>query len=77
MWPIVTYLEGKLGKMYFSLKKIKDVIDIYDETCEKADERFQSVYAEGGSLNKVGTEEPCFCGLQINQNDIPSEAVKQ
>ena len=43
--------------MYFRLKKIQEIIDIYEKACEKADEQFQSVYIEAVTLNnKPGTE---------------------
>lgn len=57
-----------------------EIIDIYEETCEKSDERFQSAHAEAVSLTrKHDTEEkqPCLCRNEINWNNIPSEAVKQ
>ena len=80
MRPLVTYLHEKLAEVYFRFKKIEEIIDIYEETCEKADERFQSAHAEAVSLTrKHDTEEkqPCLCRNEINWNNIPSEAVKQ
>ena len=46
MRHLVTCLQGKITEVYFRFKKIKEIIDIYEETCKKADERFQSVYVE-------------------------------
>ena len=46
MRHLVNCLQGKITEVYFRFKKIKEIIDIYEETCEKADERFQSVYVE-------------------------------
>ena len=44
--------------MCFRFTKIQEITDIYEETCEKADERFKSVYAEAVNLTKkLGTEE--------------------
>ena len=67
MRPVVTSLRGKLAEVYFGFKEIEEVIYIYEETREKSDERFHSVYAEAVSLaEKFGSEEkrPRLCGRQ-------------
>ena len=57
MRPLVTYLYGKLAEVYFRFKKIEEIICIYEKTCEKVDEPFQSPYAEAVCLaKKLGTE---------------------
>ena len=64
MRPLDTYLQCKLAEVYFRFNMIEIIIDIYEKTWEKADERFQLVYVEAVSLtNKLGTEEkkPCLC----------------
>ena len=50
MRPLVTCLQEKLLKIEFRFKKIDERIAIYNKTCEKADESFQSIYAEAASL---------------------------
>ena len=80
MRPVVTSLQGKLAEVYFGFKKIEEVIYIYEETREKADVRFHSVYAEAVSLaEKFGSEEKRtrLCGRQKNRENIPSETVKE
>ena len=58
MRPLVTYLYDKLAEVYFSFKKIEEIIYIYEKTYEKADEPFQSAYAEAVRLAKnSGIEE--------------------
>lgn len=58
MRPLVTYLKSKIAEVYFRSQKIEKIIDIYEKTCEKADEPFQSAYAEAVSLaKKLDTEE--------------------
>lgn len=47
---LVTCLHGKLDEVYIEFKKTEDVMHIYKKTREKADERFQSVYAEAVGL---------------------------
>lgn len=78
--PLVTCLQSKLAGVYFKFEKIEEIIDIDEETCEKTDGWFQSVYAEAVSMtNKLCTEEewPRLCRKQINWNKISSEEVKQ
>ena len=80
MRPVITSLQGKLAEVYFGFKKIEEVIYICEETREKPDERFHSVYAEAVSLaEKFGSEEkqPRLCGRQKNRENIPSETVKE
>ena len=77
---IITCRQDKIAEVYFTFKNIEEIIDIYEETCEKADEQFQLVYAEAVSLNnKFGIQEkqPRLCGQQTNRNNILSEMVKQ
>ena len=70
VWPLVTCLHDKLAEVYFGFKKSEKIIDIYEEICKKADERFQSVYDEAVRLtNKLGTAD--------KSNKIPLESVKQ
>ena len=58
MQPLATCLQGKLTEVYFRFKKNEEIIDIYEETYEKTDKRFQSVYGEDVNfINKLGTEE--------------------
>lgn len=58
MRPLVTCLQEKLVKVYFRFEKIEVIIDIYEETCEKAGEGFQSAYADAVSLtDRFGAEE--------------------
>ena len=47
---LVTCLHGKLDEVYIEFKKTEDAMHIYKKTREKADERFQSVYAEAVGL---------------------------
>ena len=47
---LVTCLHGKLDAVYIEFKKTEDLMHIYKKTREKADERFQSVYAEAVGL---------------------------
>lgn len=48
----------KKNELKFEFKKIEEIIHIYDETRENADEAFQLVYDEAVTLiNKFGTEE--------------------
>ena len=57
MWPLLTSLQAKLAEVYFSFKKIEEMIQIYEETRANADERFQLVYDEVVSLtNKFSTK---------------------
>ena len=54
----VNCFQSKLAKVYFNFKTIEEIaIDIYELTCEKTDEQFQSIYAEAFSLTKLGTED--------------------
>ena len=54
----IIYLEDKLVEVYFRFEKIEEIIGFQEETCEKADERFQSVDVEAVSLtNKLCSEE--------------------
>ena len=56
--PLVTILYGKLAEVYFEFKRIEEIVHIYEETRENADERFQLVYAEVNTLTrKLGSEE--------------------
>ena len=58
MRPLLKSLQDKLAEMCFRFKKNEEIINIYEETNEKANGRFQSVYSEPVSLtNKHGTEE--------------------
>lgn len=80
MQLLVTCLQSKLTEEYFRFRKIEEILDVYEATCEKANERFQSAYAETVSLNSnlgFGQKQPCLCGQQINQKETPAEAVKQ
>ena len=80
MRPLVTSLLAKLAEMYFGFNKIEEVIQIYEETRANADEWFQLVYDQVVSLtNRFGTKErkTRFNGQQINESNIPSEAIKQ
>ena len=53
-----TCLQSKLAEVSFRFKKNAEIIDIYQDTCEKDDERFQWVYARAVSLtNKLGNKE--------------------
>ena len=59
MGPLVTYLQDKWAEVYFGFKEI---IHIYQVTSEKADELFQSLYAEAvSSNNKFGIEDKQSC----------------
>ena len=80
MRPVVTSLQGKLAEVYIGFKKIEEVIYIYEETREKADERFHSVYAEAVSLAEKfvsGEKRPRLCGRPKNRENIPSETAKE
>ena len=58
MQSLSTWLQDKLDKIYFYFEKIEEISHIYEETCEQANEWFQSVYVDHVSLtNKSGTEE--------------------
>ena len=58
MRPLVTCPQSKLAEVYFRFKKIADITDICEETYEKANERFESVYVQAVTLtNKLDTEE--------------------
>ena len=58
MRPLVASLQAKLAEVYFGFKMIGEIIHIYKETRENADERFQLVYREVVSLTyKFGTKE--------------------
>ena len=73
MRPLITCPQNKLVAVEFRFKKTEERIAIYKETYEKADEWFQSIYAEAASLtNKLGVEEkqPGLCGQLINWNKI-------
>ena len=80
MRPLVASLQAKLAEMYFGFNKIEEMIQIYEETRANADEWFQLVYDQVVSLtNRFGTKErkTRFNGQQINESNIPSEAIKQ
>ena len=77
MRPLVTCLQEKLLKIEFRLKKIDEKIVIYNKTCEKADEWFQSIYAEAASLVLRTNNHVFMDSLLIGINWFPSEAVKQ
>ena len=58
MQPLITNLQAKLAEVYYGFNKIEEIIQIYEETREDADERFQLVYGEVVTLtNKFDTEE--------------------
>ena len=51
-------MQAKLAEVYFGFKKIEEIIQIYEETRENADQTFQLVYGKVDSLtNKFGTNE--------------------
>ena len=80
MRPLVASLQAKLAEMYFGFNKIEEMIQIYEETRANADEWFQLVYDQVVSLtNRFGTKErkTRFNGQQINESNIPSEAIEQ
>ena len=66
MGLLVTFLQGKLAELYVKFKKIEEIIDIYEDTCGKVDERFQSAYDELLSLNFT---------LKIN-NHVFADSIK-
>ena len=75
MRSLVTCLQG-----IFGLKKIEEIIHMYKETSEKADELFQSVDAKAVSLaNEFGIKDKLSesCGQPINWNITPLEIVKE
>ena len=74
-------LQGKLAEVYFRFKKIEEIISISKETCEKADETFQTIFMPKWLVwlkyLVLWRNNQVSCGQQINRNNIPSEVVKQ
>ena len=80
MGLLVTFLQGKLAELYVKFKKIEEIIDIYEDTCGKVDERFQSAYDELLSLTKklyTEDKQPCLCRQHKNRNKLPAEEVEK
>ena len=71
MRPLITSLLAKLAEVHCGFNKIEEIIQIYEETRENADERFQLIYGEAITL----TNKLALCWQQKNRNNIPSEAV--
>ena len=62
-----------LPARYFRFQRIEERTDIYEETCEKDNERFQSAYAEAVKLtNKLGTgkKKLCICKMLMKRSQI-------
>ena len=58
MQPLNISMQAKLAEVYFGFKKIEEIIQIYKESRENADQTFQLVYGKADSLtNKFGTNE--------------------
>ena len=54
MRPLITSLLAKLAEVHCGFNKIEGIIQIYEETRENADERFQLIYGEAITLtNKL------------------------
>ena len=54
MRPSITSLLAKLAEGHCGFNKIEEKIQIYEETRENADERFQLIYGEAITLtNKL------------------------
>ena len=69
-WQIISFVcvrnllepVRKLAEVYLRFKNIEEILYMYKQMFEEADERFQSVYVEAITLaNKAGTEEKWSC----------------
>ena len=50
MAPIVTWLQKKFTEVYQGVKRFVEILYIFEETSEKSDKQFKSVYTEDISL---------------------------